>query len=107
MLWLWLTAPFKKLVLWTWSPLTFTQNVDLTIDIGFDLLEKNETGVTIFFLRIILDTLIPKEIFNGNYYYYTMVEPCSKTGSTFIVFEETVSISENQLNTLRLELFLR
>ena len=38
MLWLWLTAPFKKLVLWTWSPLPFTQNVDLTIDISFDLL---------------------------------------------------------------------
>ena len=45
-----------------------------------------------------MSTLVPKESYYGNYYYYT--DGC--TDFTFIIFEETLSISEDQLNTLRL-----
>ncbi len=50
-----------------------------------------------------MNTLIPKESYYGNYYYYnTPSQNC--IGLTIIVFENTLSISEDQLNTLRLVL---
>ena len=49
-----------------------------------------------------MNTLVPKESFHGNYYYYT--DSC--TNIAFITFEDTLTISEDQLNNLRLVLFL-
>ena len=51
-----------------------------------------------YLFRFTLSSLIPKESYNGNYYYYT--DSCNDV--TFIVFEDTLSISADQLNTLRL-----
>ena len=44
-----------------------------------------------------MNTLIPKESYNGNYYYYT--DSC--TDVTYIIFEDTLSISKDQVDTLR------
>ena len=48
-----------------------------------------------------MNVLIPKESYNGNYYYH--FDNC--TNSISIIFEDTLSISKDQVNTLRLVFF--